>query len=64
MGDRTVNKPETYPQQKIIICVEDNLEFNSITEASVYYNIGISSIHNNLKKLSKKLRNGKSFKYK
>ena len=59
-----VNKPETYPQQKIIICVEDNLEFNSITEASVYYNTGISSIHNNLKKLSKKLRNGKSFKYK
>ena len=59
-----VNKPEIYPQQKVIICIEDNIEFKSITEASIYYNVGISSIHNNLKKLSKKLKNGKSFKYK
>lgn len=59
-----VNKPVKYVQEKNIICIEDNIEFTSITEASKYYNVGISSIHNNLKNLSKKLRNGKSFKYK
>lgn len=58
------NKPISYVQQKSIICIEDKLEFKSITEASIYYNIGITSISNNLKQLSKKLRNGKSFKYK
>lgn len=58
------NKPISYPQQKTIICNEDNLEFASITEASIFYNVGITSISNNLKKLSKKLRNGKSFIYK
>lgn len=58
------NKPISYPQQKTIICNEDNLEFTSITKAALFYNVGITSISNNLKNLSKKLRNGKSFRYK
>ena len=49
---------------KKIICVEDNIEFNSIIEASIYYKVLPTSITNILTKRSKKLRNGKSFKYK
>ena len=49
---------------KKIICVEDNIEFNSIIEASTYYKVLPTSITNILTKRSKKLRIGKSFKYK
>lgn len=49
---------------KKIICIEDNIEFNSIIEASKHYNVLPTSITNILTKRSKKLRNGKSFKYK
>jgi group I intron endonuclease len=46
-----------------IICVEDNKRFEYVSEAAKYYNVCLSSISNNLKGDSKKLRNGKSFKY-
>lgn len=57
------NKPTIYWTSKKIICLEDNKEFNSITEASKHYNISMSSMTNNLQNKSKKLKNGKTFKY-
>ena len=47
---------------KTILCIEDNLIFNSISKCCLYYNISKSAIANHLKGLSKKLRNGKSYK--
>ena len=48
---------------KSIICIEDNKVFESLSEASKYYSISISTISNNLNKRSKKTKNGKSFEY-
>lgn len=58
------NKPDIYWTSKSIICIEDNKEFDSITIAANYYKVKITSITNNLNRRSKKLKNGKSFKYK
>lgn len=52
---------------KSIVCIEDNLEFESLTIASTYYNTLVTSISNNLKGSSKivKTKYGKkSFKFK
>lgn len=46
-----------------IICIEDNIIFYSLTEASIYYNISITSISNILNERAKKSRNKKSFRY-
>lgn len=50
-------------KKKPIICKEDNLIFNSISEACKYYNISNSSMSNHLKGKSKQLKIKKSFKY-
>ena len=42
---------------------KDNLVFKTIKEASAYYKVVRSAISNQLKGKSKKLRNGKTFKY-
>jgi hypothetical protein len=48
---------------KPIICLTDNLIFNSTTEASKYYKILITSINNILNGKAKKTRCGKKFRY-
>jgi hypothetical protein len=55
------NKPENHWISKPIKCIEDNLTFNSLTEASKHYNILITSISNILNGITKKTKNGKSF---
>ena len=50
-------------KKKPIICKEDNLIFNSISEACNYYNISNFSMSNHLKGKSKQLKIKKSFKY-
>lgn len=50
---------------KIIICINDNNEFNTLKEASKFYNINPRSINNILLGLAKKTRkNFLTFKYK
>jgi hypothetical protein len=58
-----VNKPKNHWSSRKIKCNEDNLTFNSISEASNHYNILITSIHNILNGRSKKTKNGLSFSY-
>ena len=55
------NKPNNHWLSKKIKCVEDDLVFNSQTEASKYYNISVTTINNIINGRSKKTRNGKSF---
>lgn len=50
-------------KKKPIICIEDNLNFKSISEACKYYDVSNSVMSNHLKGLSKKLKNKKTFKY-
>lgn len=57
------NKPIIYWTSRSILCIEDNIEFSSISSAATHYNVGITSIANNLKKMKGKLKNGKSFRY-
>lgn len=57
------NKPQVHWLSKPIKCNEDNLEFNSITEAAKYYGILVTSINNILHGKSKQTRNKKSFSY-
>lgn len=47
---------------KPIICIEDNKEFKSLSEASNYYSISITTISNILHGRTKKTRNGKTFR--
>lgn len=53
--------PDKHWLKKPIICVEDGLVFDSITDASKHYNILITSINNILNGRAKKTRCGKSF---
>lgn len=46
-----------------VICIEDNIRFEYVSDAAKYYGVPVSSISNQLSGLSKKLRNGKTFKY-
>jgi len=55
------NKPNNHWLSKQIKCIEDDLVFNSQTEASKYYNISVTTINNIINGRSKKTRNGKSF---
>ena len=55
------NKPSTHWLAKKIKCIEDDLVFNSQTEAAKHYNISITTINNIINGRSKKTRNGKSF---
>jgi hypothetical protein len=55
------NKPDNHWLSKKIKCVEDDLVFNSQTEAAKYYNISLTTINNIINGRSKKTRNGKSF---
>jgi hypothetical protein len=55
------NKPTKHWLSKSIKCIEDNLVFDSQTEAAKYYNISVTSINNILNGKSKKTRSGKSF---
>lgn len=57
------NRPEIFWTGKKIKCIEDNMFFNSITEAAKYYNVLITSIANILNGKSKKTRDKKSFCY-
>ena len=56
-----INKPDNHWLSKKIKCVEDDLVFNSQTEASKYYNVSVTTINNIINGRSKKTRNGKSF---
>ncbi len=58
-----INKPDNHWLSKPIKCNEDNLEFNSITEAAKHYGILTTSINNILNGKSKQTRNKKSFSY-
>jgi hypothetical protein len=55
------NKPHVHWISKKVKCVEDDIVFNSVSEAANYYNILSTSISNILKGRAKKLRNGKTF---
>ena len=55
------NKPDNHWLSKKIKCIEDDLVFNSQTEAAKHYNISITTINNIINGRSKKTRNGKSF---
>lgn len=55
------NKPDTHWLSKQIKCVEDDLVFNSQTDAAKHYNISVKTINNIINGRSKKTRNGKSF---
>ena len=55
------NKPNNHWLSKQIKCIEDDLVFNSQTEAAKYYNISVTTINNIINGRSKKTRNGKSF---
>jgi hypothetical protein len=55
------NKPDIHWMSKKIKCVEDDLVFNSQTEAAVYYNIKVTTINNILHGKAKKTKAGKSF---
>jgi hypothetical protein len=55
------NKPDTHWLSKQIKCVEDDLVFNSQTDAAKHYNISVTTINNIINGRSKKTRNGKSF---
>lgn len=46
-----------------IICIEDNIRFEYVSEAAKYYGVLVTSISNQLRGHSKKIRNGKTFKY-
>jgi hypothetical protein len=50
-------------RSKRILCIEDNLAFNSVEEAALFYSVSRNSIHNILSGISKKLRKGKTFIY-
>lgn len=56
-----INKPDIHWLSKKIKCVEDDLIFNSQTEAAKYYNTSVKTINNIINGRSKKTRNGKSF---
>lgn len=56
-----VNKPDNHWLSKQIKCIEDDLVFNSQTEAAKHYNISVTTISNIINGKSKKTRNGKSF---
>lgn len=49
---------------KSIICINDNMEFNSLIEASLYYNINPKCISNVLSGWAKKTKNKLIFNYK
>ena len=55
------NKPDVHWLSQPIKCIEDNLNFNSITEASNHYEIVVTSISNILNGITKKTKIGKSF---
>ena len=55
------NKPSNHWLSKQVKCVEDNLVFNSQTEASEYYNVPVTTINNFINGRTKKTRIGKSF---
>jgi hypothetical protein len=57
------NKPEVHWMSKPVKCNEDNIEFNSITEAAEYYGILKTSINNILNGKAKQTRSKKSFSY-
>jgi len=50
-------------KKKSIICIEDNLVFNSISEACMYYGVSNSTMSNYLKRRCKKLSINKTFEY-
>lgn len=56
-----INKPKNHWLSKQIKCVEDNLVFNSQTDAAKHYNISVTTINNIINGRSKKTRSGKSF---
>ena len=56
-----INKPDNHWLSKQIKCIEDDLVFNSQTEAAKHYNISVTTINNIINGRSKKTRNGKSF---
>ena len=60
---KSIKKEKIYKNKKKVMCIEDNLEFKSISEAGRYYNVYPSNIHNQIKGLSKTMKNGKTFKY-
>jgi hypothetical protein len=55
------NKPDVHWMSKRVKCVEDNLIFNSQTEAAHYYKIKVTIINNILNGRAKKTRARKSF---
>lgn len=55
------NIPDKHWLKKPIICIEDELVFDSISDAAKHYNILITSINNILNGRAKKTRCGKSF---
>lgn len=55
------NKPNNHWSSKKIKCVEDDLIFNSQTEAAKHYNVSVKTINNIINGRSKKTRSGKSF---
>ena len=65
VSEETKEKLRKYKNaSKKIYCVEDNKIFNSIVEASIYYNILHTSISNILTNRAKKINKiNKSFKY-
>ena len=56
-----VNKPSVHWRSKKVKCVEDNLLFNSQTDAALHYNLKITTVNNILNGRTKKTRCGKSF---
>jgi len=50
-------------KKKSIICIEDNLVFDSISEACTYYGVSNSAMSNHLKRRYKKLNINKTFEY-
>lgn len=57
------NKPAIHWTAKRVKCVEDDLLFNSQTEAANYYKIKVTTVNNILNGRAKKTRAGKSFIY-
>jgi group I intron endonuclease len=49
--------------KKPIMCIEDNLKFDSMQEAAKYYNISSSCLANKMNNKTKNLKNGKTFKF-
>ena len=56
-----INKPDNHWLSKQIKCIEDDLVFNSQTEAAKHYNISVTTISNIINGRNKKTKNGKSF---